>query len=98
VQRDAASVIKVSELMHIKGDPLLEVLDEIRDRLARPGRKFGRNWDVAWYERPLSGPSVSEEPLAILALGHEVAPRTQTDDSHSSLRRDSYHAVDIATN
>jgi hypothetical protein len=47
VQREAASVIKVSELMHIKGDSLLEVLDEILDRLARPGGKFGRYWDVA---------------------------------------------------
>ena len=26
-------------------------------------------------------PSVPDEPLAVLVFGHEVAPRTQTDDS-----------------
>jgi hypothetical protein len=33
VQREAASVGKVSELMHDKGDPLLEVLDKFLDFL-----------------------------------------------------------------
>ena len=42
-------------------------------------------------------PSVPDEPLAVLVFGHEVAPRTQTDDSHSTLRRDSYHAVGMPT-
>ena len=31
---------------------------------------------------------MSEEPLAVLVFGHEVAPRTQTDDSHGGLRRE----------
>jgi len=30
-------------------------------------------------------PSVSDEPLAVLVFGHEVAPRTQTDDSHRAI-------------
>jgi hypothetical protein len=29
-------------------------------------------------------PSVPEEPLAILVSGHDVAPRTQTNDRHSA--------------
>jgi hypothetical protein len=29
-------------------------------------------------------PSVPEEPLAILVFGHDVAPRTQTNDRHSA--------------
>jgi hypothetical protein len=33
VQREAASVSKFSELMHDKGDPLLEVLDKFLDFL-----------------------------------------------------------------
>jgi len=30
-------------------------------------------------------PSVPDEPLAVLAFGHEVAPRPQTDDSHDAI-------------
>lgn len=30
-------------------------------------------------------PSFPDEPLAVLVFGHEVAPRTQTDDSHSAI-------------
>jgi hypothetical protein len=33
VQREAASISEVSELMHDKGDPPLEVLDEVLDLL-----------------------------------------------------------------
>jgi SAM-dependent methyltransferase len=65
VQREAASVIKVSELMHVKGDPPLGLLEKILDLVGRP--------------------PVPEEPLAVLVFGYEVAPRTQTDDSHSAI-------------
>jgi hypothetical protein len=33
----------------------------------------------------LGWPSVSNEPLAVLVFGHEVAPRTQTGDTHSTI-------------
>jgi hypothetical protein len=30
-------------------------------------------------------PSAPDESLAVLGRGHEVAPRTQTDDSHNAI-------------
>jgi hypothetical protein len=30
-------------------------------------------------------PSAPDESLAVLVRGHEVAPRTQTDDSHDAI-------------
>ena len=71
-----------------KETPLLEVLDEILDRLC-PAKEVRSVRDVARHERLPGGASLPapEEPLAILVFGHEVAPRTQTDDSHSTLRQ-----------
>jgi hypothetical protein len=33
----------------------------------------------------LGSPSVSDEPLAVLVFGHEVAPRAQTGDTHGTI-------------
>ena len=80
MQRDAASVSKVSELMHDEGDSPLEFLDNTCDRVCLDTARDGRGGGAPGG----ASPPAPEEPLSILVFGHEVAPRTQTDDSHST--------------